>query len=127
LMAAVLLTTALRAAVVFAASRLLARSRQADRRGRARSEAFPEEEFPAVVSATPHQIEALPCVKFARSKCPGFCTSCSICLSDFDDGETLKKLPCGHLFHDDCVASWLQRNKRCPLCVRAIDDHCKTA
>lgn len=123
LIAAVLLTMALRTAVVLAASLLLAPGRQ-ERRGRARSEALPEDEFPAVVSATSCQIEALPCVKFgACNTRSGFCTSCSICLADFEDGETLKKLPCGHLFHEGCVGAWLQRNKRCPLCVRAIDDH----
>eukprot|EP00929_Paragymnodinium_shiwhaense_P051216 TRINITY_DN25792_c0_g1_i1.p1 TRINITY_DN25792_c0_g1~~TRINITY_DN25792_c0_g1_i1.p1 ORF type:complete len:337 (-),score=60.83 TRINITY_DN25792_c0_g1_i1:152-1162(-) len=48
--------------------------------------------------------------------------SCSICLSDFADGVMIRRLPCGHEFHRRCVDCWLRRNKRCPLCVQAIDD-----
>jgi len=44
-------------------------------------------------------------------------TSCAVCLSDFEGGEKLRVLPCGHKFHKACVDTWLRRNKACPLCL----------
>lgn len=48
-------------------------------------------------------------------------TSCAVCLSEYQDGELLRELPCGHQFHCACADTWLLKNKRCPLCVQAID------
>ncbi|XP_046741899.1 uncharacterized protein LOC124408764 isoform X2 [Diprion similis] len=41
---------------------------------------------------------------------------CTICLSEFEDCESVRRLPCMHLFHVDCVDQWLCTNKRCPIC-----------
>ncbi|KYN02206.1 PREDICTED: uncharacterized protein LOC108774447 [Cyphomyrmex costatus] len=41
---------------------------------------------------------------------------CTICLSEFEDCESVRRLPCMHLFHIDCVDRWLCTNKRCPIC-----------
>ena len=44
-------------------------------------------------------------------------TSCSICLDDYDPGEHVRVLPCGHTFHGDCIFPWLtERSPTCPLC-----------
>ena len=43
--------------------------------------------------------------------------NCSICLENFK--TTLKgcKLPCGHIFHENCIKEWLSKhNNRCPVC-----------
>ncbi|XP_026408443.1 E3 ubiquitin-protein ligase At1g63170-like [Papaver somniferum] len=45
---------------------------------------------------------------------------CSICLAEYADDETLRELPCAHLFHVDCVDTWLKKNASCPLCKRGI-------
>ena len=29
---------------------------------------------------------------------------------------TAKKLPCGHIFHLECLRSWLLRQQTCPTC-----------
>jgi hypothetical protein len=46
------------------------------------------------------------------------CTSCSICIDDFEAGERLRILPrCKHAFHTDCIMPWLtERQGSCPLC-----------
>ncbi|UYV81556.1 RNF111 [Cordylochernes scorpioides] len=41
---------------------------------------------------------------------------CTICLSEFEEGENVRRLPCMHLFHMGCVDQWLGTNKRCPIC-----------
>lgn len=46
------------------------------------------------------------------------CTMCSICIEEFEDGETIRVLPkCKHGFHFDCIKPWLtERQSCCPLC-----------
>ena len=38
---------------------------------------------------------------------------CLVCRESMDKG---KKLPCGHVFHVDCLRMWLQHQQACPLC-----------
>lgn len=46
----------------------------------------------------------------------GQAESCTICLGDYEPGEELRLLPCGHCFHAECVDAWLQINRICPIC-----------
>ena len=39
--------------------------------------------------------------------------TCIICRDAMDVG---KKLPCGHIFHLDCLRLWLQQQQSCPTC-----------
>lgn len=45
---------------------------------------------------------------------------CVICLGEFDPGESLTTLPCVHIFHTDCIKSWLQSHNHCPVCKYEI-------
>lgn len=43
-------------------------------------------------------------------------SSCSICTEDFIEGIDLRKLPCGHLYHPQCIDQWLRDfGVTCPL------------
>ncbi|KAH7520662.1 hypothetical protein FEM48_Zijuj08G0169600 [Ziziphus jujuba var. spinosa] len=42
---------------------------------------------------------------------------CSVCLSEFEEGDKIRKLQCKHTFHRDCLDRWLQQYwATCPLC-----------
>lgn len=41
---------------------------------------------------------------------------CSICLDKFMLAELVKKLPCKHLYHEDCITPWLELRDSCPVC-----------
>ncbi|KAK8486336.1 hypothetical protein V6N13_076654 [Hibiscus sabdariffa] len=42
---------------------------------------------------------------------------CTVCLSELEEGEKVRKLKCKHTFHKDCLDRWLQQCwATCPLC-----------
>ncbi|KAL3938261.1 MAG: hypothetical protein SGBAC_006784 [Bacillariaceae sp.] len=41
---------------------------------------------------------------------------CSICLCEYEEKDDLVCLPCGHVYHGDCISSWCSNHQRCPLC-----------
>ncbi|KAL2751011.1 E3 ubiquitin-protein ligase AMFR-like [Vespula maculifrons] len=43
--------------------------------------------------------------------------NCAIC---WEKMETARKLPCGHLFHNSCLQSWLEQDTSCPTCRLAL-------
>ncbi|KAL6220128.1 hypothetical protein ACLB2K_007885 [Fragaria x ananassa] len=48
-------------------------------------------------------------------------TDCSVCLSEFEEDESLRLLPkCSHAFHIPCIDTWLRSHKNCPLCRAPI-------
>lgn len=42
--------------------------------------------------------------------------SCCICFGDHSLNDEVARLPCGHLFHRECVAEWLLKHCTCPFC-----------
>uniref|UniRef100_A0A1L8DSD7 RING-type E3 ubiquitin transferase n=1 Tax=Nyssomyia neivai TaxID=330878 RepID=A0A1L8DSD7_9DIPT len=48
---------------------------------------------------------------------------CTICLLQFENDNDVRRLPCMHLFHMDCVDQWLVTNKHCPICRVDIETH----
>jgi len=39
---------------------------------------------------------------------------CCICLEEFDGPDLVMLLPCGHVLHQGCGSTWLQRGHTCP-------------
>ncbi|XP_010463804.1 PREDICTED: RING-H2 finger protein ATL51-like [Camelina sativa] len=56
---------------------------------------------------------------YKYKKNDGFVESsdCSVCLSEFQENESLRLLPkCNHAFHVPCIDTWLKSHSNCPLC-----------
>lgn len=71
------------------------------------------------VGMTPDQLNSLP----VRSYCAPVGSSpqsCSICLEEFATDDSVRTLPCLHIFHLSCVDTWLSTNASCPVCKTVI-------
>ncbi|XWS12558.1 hypothetical protein CRYUN_Cryun37aG0100000 [Craigia yunnanensis] len=49
-------------------------------------------------------------------------TECSVCLGTITEESTVRLLPsCKHMFHVDCIDTWLGSHTTCPICRTAAD------
>ncbi|KAL0480543.1 HRD1 [Acrasis kona] len=47
---------------------------------------------------------------------------CVVCRNEMVFGQlSVKKLPCGHMFHANCLRGWLERGHNCPTCIAPVD------
>ncbi|ERE72376.1 E3 ubiquitin-protein ligase [Cricetulus griseus] len=69
--------------------------------------------------ADKEKIQALPTVPVTEEHV-GSGLECPVCKDDYALGESVRQLPCNHLFHDSCIVPWLeqiQKNSWVRLCV----------
>eukprot|EP00831_Metopus_contortus_P010809 TRINITY_DN1423_c0_g1_i3.p1 TRINITY_DN1423_c0_g1~~TRINITY_DN1423_c0_g1_i3.p1 ORF type:complete len:228 (+),score=31.74 TRINITY_DN1423_c0_g1_i3:216-899(+) len=57
-------------------------------------------------------------MKYIKSKA---IKSCPIDLQDFEEGEEIIILPCGHSFHEECLKGHFNTKKKCPVCLFDIE------
>uniref|UniRef100_A0A7S3L9V5 RING-type E3 ubiquitin transferase n=1 Tax=Amphora coffeiformis TaxID=265554 RepID=A0A7S3L9V5_9STRA len=48
---------------------------------------------------------------------------CLVCQHEYQHQEKLRRLPCGHIFHAECVDQWLQTHDDCLYCRKCIVVH----
>uniref|UniRef100_A0A8C3X1P3 RING-type E3 ubiquitin transferase n=1 Tax=Catagonus wagneri TaxID=51154 RepID=A0A8C3X1P3_9CETA len=48
--------------------------------------------------------------------------ACSICITEYTEGNKIRILPCSHEFHIHCIDRWLAENSTCPICRGGIVD-----
>jgi len=48
-------------------------------------------------------------------------TQCMVCLSPLEEGDEVRRLPCGHVFKLNCIDEWLRRCTDCPICKANVD------
>jgi len=60
------------------------------------------------------------CADLQPQKIPGTTKtedpSCCICLCEYEEGDMLNQMKCGHVYHKECIDSWCKNHTRCPLC-----------
>jgi hypothetical protein len=71
------------------------------------------------------QIEKIPTFKFDPKAAEGMDQNdsnvkCLVCQFRYEADDSLRRLPCGHCFHGECVAQWLKDNDICPYCRQTI-------
>ncbi|KAH7130862.1 hypothetical protein EDB81DRAFT_631882, partial [Dactylonectria macrodidyma] len=53
----------------------------------------------------------------ASAERPRTFLDCVICLETLQDSDKVRHLPCGHIFHSNCITMWfLNRRDTCPVC-----------
>ncbi|KAF7087023.1 hypothetical protein CFC21_090246 [Triticum aestivum] len=70
-------------------------------------------------------IRALPAFRYTKAAkddaTGGDASECAVCLGEFQEGERVRLLPgCLHVFHAECIDTWLHGCASCPLCRAAI-------
>jgi hypothetical protein len=48
--------------------------------------------------------------------------TCPVCLVDYEIGDKAKFVPCGHIFHPECLDPWLKKNNTCPVCRHELPE-----
>lgn len=46
---------------------------------------------------------------------------CVICMIEFSVGDSVRYLPCMHIYHVVCIDDWLKRSFTCPSCLEPVD------
>uniref|UniRef100_A0A7N2N623 RING-type domain-containing protein n=2 Tax=Quercus lobata TaxID=97700 RepID=A0A7N2N623_QUELO len=41
---------------------------------------------------------------------------CAVCLDEFSIGSEARRMPCSHIYHQDCIVLWLGTSNLCPMC-----------
>ena len=67
---------------------------------------------PAAKSA----VEGLTELKLNKEYLETISGACPICQDDFEEGQTVKQLPCKHFYHPNCILPWLKLHNSCPIC-----------
>ena len=65
-----------------------------------------------LMEAQSHSRKCLP----AAIQFGSFERDCAVCQESYVHKDIVMKLPCRHLYHAECLSSWLIKNNTCPLC-----------
>ncbi|KAF4526012.1 hypothetical protein B566_EDAN000805, partial [Ephemera danica] len=67
------------------------------------------------------KIQGIPTVQIAKEQVDQS-LQCSVCWEDFTLGENVRKLPCEHFYHDNCIIPWLELHGTCPICRKVLHE-----
>ncbi|XP_047060499.1 E3 ubiquitin-protein ligase ATL41-like [Lolium rigidum] len=96
------------------------RRRNSRRRTAAAAAALAAEPKAPKTGLEPAAIAALPIAAYQEAG--GEPGECAICLGAAQQGEAVRVLPsCAHVFHVDCVDTWLASSSSCPVCRAVVE------
>jgi len=66
-------------------------------------------------------VDKLPLIKIEKKHCKQLKGSmeppmCTVCCDSIFQGKKGMFMPCGHIYHPDCLKPWLEKNNTCPVC-----------
>ncbi|XP_033109381.1 E3 ubiquitin-protein ligase RNF126-like isoform X2 [Anneissia japonica] len=65
-------------------------------------------------------IQNIPTVKITKADVDEN-SECAVCKEEYTEYEEVRKMPCEHLFHSDCIIPWLEMHNTCPVCRKSLD------
>nr|XP_061795794.1 E3 ubiquitin-protein ligase RNF126-like isoform X2 [Nerophis lumbriciformis] len=66
------------------------------------------------------RIKSLPTVSITEEHV-GAGLECPVCKEDYSVEESVRQLPCNHMFHNDCIVPWLEQHDTCPVCRKSLN------
>lgn len=75
------------------------------------------QDVPRPIPATEEAIQKLEKVTF--QDCSESMRECTICSEEFHQNDLVNqivRMPCGHVYHQQCIQKWLKISHLCPLC-----------
>ena len=72
--------------------------------------------------ASKESVKKLPVLKIEQKHCKkgengqNEAPTCAVCCDNIQIGKKGMFMPCGHIYHQDCLEPWLQTNNTCPVC-----------
>jgi Ring finger domain len=79
--------------------------------------------------AAKRAISSLPSARvypFDKERLENSNVECSVCMEQLSDGVAISRMPCGHVFHINCIVAWLGQSCACPECryeIETMDQH----
>lgn len=61
-------------------------------------------------------MENLPLVELTKDDLQGENVACAVCKDEILWKEKVRRLPCSHFYHGDCIMPWLSIRNTCPVC-----------
>ncbi|TKY66001.1 E3 ubiquitin-protein ligase RING1 [Spatholobus suberectus] len=72
---------------------------------------------PPAAAASKAAIESMPAVKILASHAE---SRCAVCMEHFEPDCDARAMPCGHVYHSECIVPWLSVRNSCPVCRREV-------
>ncbi|KAJ7531307.1 hypothetical protein O6H91_14G039600 [Diphasiastrum complanatum] len=66
--------------------------------------------------ASKSAIESLPTIRISEEHLGTDYAQCAVCKDEFDLGAEVRKMPCKHMYHGECILPWLAQHNSCPVC-----------
>lgn len=70
----------------------------------------------AVRPASEESIMGLELVRIEQGSVGLAGEECAVCLDEFATGSEVRRMPCSHIYHQDCIVLWLGTSNLCPMC-----------